>query len=699
MLQLLKEPKMLQFSLLIREDDGPAKVEITDSSIASKMSNELKLLSIPHLMQVLEHPGVTKFEIEPTPYLRDLSNLFGSSIDFWTFLNKDERFTKFFVDSKTQGRFIRYLRSNNIEYTTVVSGDEGILEFRFEPGLNYSRILATFGGNLDYWTPLVKDGEPITILVKAEAVANMTEFLKKKKVFFNRINTYEAPKQTTLFFLHLKYVPQPMLGEIFKFMANHTSIKYIEKEPVEFIFRHELGVDVVKPLKLKRVWFSIEEWPTEFKVMPKIDSAMRIRDMGRIFGNKVTIWGPKFTQADCLKVMVSADVGKEFIQYLKNHKIYYKEIIPDVEELLESRSKPSDMYTFNNKGGSLDFNRYEKYDTLVEYLYDLAVKYPNIISIDNLGQSTEGKEIVVAKLSISKEDINKPIILIDAGIHAREWIAPAAALFIIKQLTEVSINMRLMKYIDWYIIPVLNPDGYEYSRENDRLWRKNRKRYLNSTCVGVDLNRNFDFQWSNALNDPCSESYPGPKPFSEAETINFREYVRSLGTRIKLYVSLHSYGNMILYPWGYTESSPQNVDSLQRLGEEVSKKIRDLNQGSSYKVGRISEMLYKASGCSVDWMKETMGVNYTYAIEIFDGESNGEFEPGPQHILKCVQEVFVGLKVLNYHIERHYVNDATDQVTAESHIEYANKTETTPTIVTVTEKESTDSGFWSSWFD
>ncbi|KAH9641512.1 hypothetical protein HF086_017848 [Spodoptera exigua] len=79
--------------------------------------------------------------------------------------------------------------------------------------------------------------------------------------------------------------------------------------------------------------------------------------------------------------------------------------------------------------------------------------------------------------------------------------------------------------LDWkrHIIPVLNPDGYEYSLHKDRLWKKNR-RQVSDFCYGVDLNRNFDYNWGkqDSTRSECSNTFCGPAPFSEAETQAFK---------------------------------------------------------------------------------------------------------------------------------------------------------------------------------
>lgn len=126
-----------------------------------------------------------------------------------------------------------------------------------------------------------------------------------------------------------------------------------------------------------------------------------------------------------------------------------------------------------------------------------------------------------------------------------------------------------VRKIDWYIIPVQNPDGYEWTHTNDRLWRKNRRRGF---CRGVDLNRNYGYKWGGkgTSNNPCSEIYCGPGPFSEPETKAVRDFLASSAANFKVSLSFHSYGQYILYPWGYEKVVPPDHEDLKRVGDEAA---------------------------------------------------------------------------------------------------------------------------------
>lgn len=111
--------------------------------------------------------------------------------------------------------------------------------------------------------------------------------------------------------------------------------------------------------------------------------------------------------------------------------------------------------------------------------------------------------------------------------------------------------------IDWYVIPISNPDGFEYTRTSNRNWRKTRVP-VSLTCDGVDPNRNWAFNWLvadengnlGASTNPCSDTYAGPSGFSEPETRLLNEYVGRHASQIDVYISFHSYAHMILYPYG-----------------------------------------------------------------------------------------------------------------------------------------------------
>lgn len=105
------------------------------------------------------------------------------------------------------------------------------------------------------------------------------------------------------------------------------------------------------------------------------------------------------------------------------------------------------------------------------YLAELAENYPDIVELEFFQTTYYANELEVIKIGQGGAD--RPIIFIECGIHAREWIAPATCLYIIQELVENEDNRNMIENLDWYLVPVLNPDGYEYTHTNVSLTSAN----------------------------------------------------------------------------------------------------------------------------------------------------------------------------------------------------------------------------------
>jgi hypothetical protein len=119
--------------------------------------------------------------------------------------------------------------------------------------------------------------------------------------------------------------------------------------------------------------------------------------------------------------------------------------------------------------------------------------------------------------------------------------------------------------MDVWLVPCINPDGRTYVLTVDDLWRKNRRDNPGTACDGVDLNRNADVVWGVAQGQtscsPCSDVYCGPSAFSEPETRNVKHVLDT--ERIVSFVDVHSYSELVLYPWGHAPT--QSTDPSQRF--------------------------------------------------------------------------------------------------------------------------------------
>ncbi|CAG5131241.1 unnamed protein product, partial [Candidula unifasciata] len=282
---------------------------------------------------------------------------------------------------------------------------------------------------------------------------------------------------------------------------------------------------------------------------------------------------------------------------------------------------------------------------IVNYLKKLEIKYPKTIGISSLTfQTFQGRSVAFVRLSNPYSSNKKPVIIVEAGIHGREWIAPAATLWVMEKILEnyesrePTARLMLNKY-DWFVVPVTNPDGYEYTHTKDRLWTKNR-RYISKGCTGVDLNRNFDIMFGTTdveYRNKCNtDTYPGESAFSEPESSNIQDLFDSLFQRVVAFVSVHSFGQFVLVPWSYTnyEYTSTSNEDLDRVAYLMTYAISK-RHGRLYSYGNSFQKLkYAVAGNSIDWVLKRKPNVYSVSLKLRPSISakDGFLLPGSQII-------------------------------------------------------------------
>ncbi|MGB7002420.1 MAG: M14 family zinc carboxypeptidase [Halobacteriota archaeon] len=254
---------------------------------------------------------------------------------------------------------------------------------------------------------------------------------------------------------------------------------------------------------------------------------------------------------------------------------------------------------------------YHSYSSLETDLKNLVDRYPNITKVYDIGDSWEktvgiaDRDIFAIKISdnVTNEEDDEPDILFMGGIHAREWISVEVPLYLAKYLLDhYGTDQKVKQLVDSreiWIVPLVNPDGLEYSRTYDRNWRKNCRDNGDGT-FGVDPNRNFGYNWglAGSSGDPTKETYRGVAPFSEPETQAIRDFVAT--HEFYASISYHSYSQLVLYPWGYTKDAAPHKEQLSKMAEDMANAIKDVH-GMNY-TPRQASNLYRASGDSDDWL-------------------------------------------------------------------------------------------------
>ncbi len=276
---------------------------------------------------------------------------------------------------------------------------------------------------------------------------------------------------------------------------------------------------------------------------------------------------------------------------------------------------------------------YHNYAELTEAIQTLAQKNSDIVRLSSVVKTQEGHDIWVLRIT---SDFNtastKPGSIFMGGHHAREHLSVEMPLMLAQYLVDQyhAGNARVISLInsrDIHIIPAVNPDGMEYDIKDGsyKMWRKNRTRNSDGT-YGVDLNRNYGFQWGTggSSNTPSSDTYMGTKAFSEIETKAIRDYIET-NSNITVLLTVHSFSKLILYPWGHKYSGIETAADKQ-VHEVMAKKMAEWNGYAPQQ----SSALYIASGDTTDWSYGVHKIiSFTFELDpANNGYGGGGFYPG-----------------------------------------------------------------------
>ncbi|XP_043096579.1 carboxypeptidase O-like [Puntigrus tetrazona] len=313
---------------------------------------------------------------------------------------------------------------------------------------------------------------------------------------------------------------------------------------------------------------------------------------------------------------------------------------------------------------SYDYTKYHTMDEISAWMNQMERENPDVVSSMIYGQTYENRNITLLKIGLNSSTPKKAVWM-DCGIHAREWITPAFCQHFVKEIlgsfkTDSKVNM-LLKNLDFYITPVLNMDGYIYSwRDNTtRLWRKSRSPGTgNCTCYGTDINSNFYANWGMVGNSRncCSVLYNGPTVLSEPETKAVTDFLGAHQNQLLCYLTIHSFGQLILVPYGHPNISAPNYDELMEVGLAAAKAIKAVH-GKSYKVGTPPDIMYANSGTSRDFAR-LIGIPYSFTFELRDEGHYGFLLPEDQIQPTCEEAYQGAMSIINYVHDKNFKSAA-----------------------------------------
>lgn len=379
------------------------------------------------------------------------------------------------------------------------------------------------------------------------------------------------------------------------------------------------------------------------------------------------IWGKSVTKRFIDILFPNESVLEQFITNCTHQGLNFKVeiLVEDVLQLVFETFSHSDQSKDENDinikdittQSDLFFKSYRPLKTIYAWMDILEQSYPDLVTIEWVGQTYDGRDLKLVHVR-TKNDLGNPdrkTVVITGGMHAREWVSVSSTCFILNELLSRYEEGRkkevfYMQNLDFIFVPVMNPDGYEYTWTSDRLWRKNRQETYNPRCFGIDIDHSFDYHWQHSDDLPCGEDYSGETSFESIESEIWNSYLNKTKSELQIYgyIDLHSYAQEVLYPYAYScDQRPRDTENLIELAYGLSKAIR-LKSGKHYDV--LSACLDRdvdlipslGSGSLLDYMYHNRAF-WAFQIKLRDSGSHGFLMP-PKYIQPVGKEIFSSIR-------------------------------------------------------
>lgn len=289
---------------------------------------------------------------------------------------------------------------------------------------------------------------------------------------------------------------------------------------------------------------------------------------------------------------------------------------------------------------------YRKQEEINQALRYAASTQPEL-ELETLGESVLGREILGLSIAGKGALASKRLLIIGTQ-HAREWLSTMACMSLLRSWLDKRKG-AVQDLPTLTVVPVVNPDGYAFSWDHDRLWRKNRRpSSVKDGRGGVDLNRNWGENWGDqhgASDFPEDDAYHGEHAFSEPETRAVRDFVNKKGD-VAAMLDVHTFGQWVIYPascqkpvsWGRTEFS--------ELANQIASSITR-SAGTEYSAIGGRSFPYPACGDAADWFAERQQA-FAFTLELRPGPSSdhsGFIQP-PSKIAPTSQDLIAAVEKL-----------------------------------------------------
>merc|ERR1719433_392204 len=317
-------------------------------------------------------------------------------------------------------------------------------------------------------------------------------------------------------------------------------------------------------------------------------------------------------------------------------------VSPDAGAHWRQTSGPTVAFTGGLSAASTFYTAYRDLDAQAAQVEALVQASGGIATLETVGQSLEGRNMKIVRFRGEGYTAGGPRVFVTYNIHAREWITGMSGVYQVEQLIEkIRQEPNYLAGAEVVLMPMSNPDGFHYSTTTSRMHRKNMRVNSGTSCRGVDLNRNWDAYWASggSSGSACSDTYHGPSAASEPETRVIAQVMREAQQTV--YIDVHAYSQLIISAYGYTTARNPRSAEYRQVGRLIQSAIRSVG-GNTWREGPIAQVLYAASGSTVDYADKLGALGVCFELRPGQGGGGG-FAPPASQILIGARESYAGI--------------------------------------------------------
>ncbi|XP_075982739.1 zinc carboxypeptidase-like [Anticarsia gemmatalis] len=325
-----------------------------------------------------------------------------------------------------------------------------------------------------------------------------------------------------------------------------------------------------------------------------------VKFLNELNDEDLQIWKLPSEVGDYASIVAPPEKKEDFIHTLKKRSIHSELMLENIQEAFDAQ-----LYSRRKRDldDQLYWTNYQEIEDIYRWFDYLTANYGDIVTQVHVGTTAEGRNITGIRIARGS---GTRVFVLQAGEVAADWLSPTVVTYFADQLIRSNnseVRAAAEEFV-WYIFPMVNIDGHQFTLDSVRLWLKNRRR-ISSTAIGVDLTKNWNSHWgvSGGSFVASANNYIGLGPFSEPETRAVSEYiVDNIGRRLTGYLNFRSFGQRIVIPFAHTDSPMYNYNEMVTIARRAMGSLA-VRYNTQYLVGNSRSVHDGATGAVIDWVK------------------------------------------------------------------------------------------------